>query len=147
MTIILNPCVKTILCALSTATINALASFIDAQIAVLNAQVTALEAAILQYDVLTLPVEAANALAQAALAEIKSLATLLPLEQLAVCLDLGRFNEHLTVNIDFISASLEDMTRDITRLLSVKEELSFLKAQYVAIIDQYVAIREVLAEC
>lgn len=143
----LNPCVKVIVCALSEGVRGALNSTIDLYLAQLRAQILLLEAQILKYDVLLLPVQAANAAAQAALNQLRSVAGLIPSNLIENCVDMGDITLNFQAVIDTASGDLNDFTQDATRLLSVREELNFLVEQYNQIIDQFNDLKAVIAGC
>jgi hypothetical protein len=140
-------CVKQILCALSSAVLGALTSLITAQKAVLEAQVIALEAQLLTLDVATVPLEIARSAALAIISRVRNTATLVPIELIAGCADLGDFNIDLVTAIDRATAELNDVVDDLNRLLSFKAELNLLVTELNRIIDQFGQIELAIQEC
>ena len=143
----LNPCVRSILCALSGAVLGAVSSVIDTQIAALTAQITALQSQLLVLDVATLPVELSRNIALSVLASARGVAQLVPVELVAGCLDLGEFNFDLVTSIDAATAEVNDLVDDLNRLLSYKAELAALVAEYEGIIEQFNEVKLVIQEC
>ena len=143
----LNPCVQQILCALSGTVLGSLNRLIDTQIAALQTQILIIEAQILQYDILTLPLEAAASLARTQIQNIRNSALLVPLNLIAGCTDLGDFNLGLQKSIDNAVADLDSIVGDLTRVLSFKEELNATVAELNGIIDQFQDILATIETC
>lgn len=143
----LAPCVHTILCSLTTGVLTSLDGVVAAQIATLNLAISAAQAKILKYDVLLLPVEAANAIAQTTLATLRSAGSLVPSRLINDCLDFGDITLNMQEAVDQASAQLNNLTQDLTRLLSVKEELAALIDEYNQIVDELNEFRALIQEC
>jgi hypothetical protein len=75
----LEACVKEILCGLSSAVLKELQILIDSQIALLQTQITVFQTQLLQYDILSAPIQAANQATQAVISQVKKSASLVPL--------------------------------------------------------------------
>lgn len=143
----LNPCVKQILCTLGDAALRSVQGLIDGQTALVQAQIVQYQQQALQYDVLGIPVQAAQAAAQAIVDEVKSSIFLIPLNAIANCADLGDFNLGLTQTIDVANSAAEDFLGEATRLLSYGDELNALINDLNNIIDQFTDIRSVIDQC
>jgi len=140
-------CVHTILCTLSTAALAALDKVVDAQMIQLQLAVTVAQAKILKYDILLIPVQAANTIAQAALDQLKSAANLVPSDLINGCVDFGNITLEMQRAVDQIAGPLNDITQDLTRLLSFREELNALVEEYNKIITKLNEFRVAIAEC
>lgn len=143
----LDACVKQIICSLSAGVLGALDDAIDVQLAQLQGAVVAAQAQILKYDVLALPVQAANTAAQAALAQLKAFAGLVPSNLITGCTDMGNITIEMQRAIDGVAGPLNDYTQDLARLLSIREELNALVEEYNQIIDTLNQLKAVIAEC
>lgn len=140
-------CVREILCALSGAVLGAIQSLIAAQRAALEAQVLALRAQLLTLDVATFPIQVARGFANAALAQARGAASLVPLELIAGCADLGDFNVDLVAAVDNVTAELNDIIDDANRLLSFRAELNALVLELERILEAFTEIETVIEEC
>jgi hypothetical protein len=143
----LNPCVKQILCSLSDAALASIQALIDGQIALLQAQIIVFQTQLLQYDVLSIPIEIAKAAADAIIDEVKESAFLIPLQAISNCADLGDFNLNLQQSIDVATAALDDISYEATRLLSYKEELNAIVNELNNAISQFTDIRGIIDQC
>lgn len=143
----LNPCVKQILCSLSDAALGALQGIINGQVALLQAQILIYQTQILQFDVLSLPVQAAQAAGQAVVDNVRSSAALVPLNIISQCVDLGDFNLNLQQSIDVVLSSTEDLLAEATRLLSYREELNAIVTELDGAITQFTDISGIIDQC
>ncbi len=145
----LDPCVKTILCTLSDSVLNTLKSLIDGQVALLQAQIVQFQTQVLQYDVIAIPVQAASTVAVSIINEVRSSAALVPLQVIsaAQCVDLGDFNLDLQQSIDQTLSVAEDFVFEAVRLLSFRDELNAIIAEFNAIITQFTDIQSIIDEC
>jgi len=143
----LNPCVKQILCALGNATLSSLNGLIQAQLLILDAKIIELDAELAVLDVLTFPLTALGAAAAEAVNAATASLSLVPLNLIAGCADLGDLNVNLTQILDDANADLQDYIVDINRKLSLKEELVALKDLLASIRQQFLDIQLTIAEC
>jgi len=143
----LNPCVKQILCALGNATLSSLNGLIQAQLLILDAKIIELDAELAVLDVLTFPLTALGAAAAEAVNAATASLSLVPLNLIAGCADLGELNVNLTQILDDANADLQDYIVDINRKLSLKEELVALKDLLASIRQQFLDIQLTIAEC
>ena len=143
----LNPCVKQILCALGNATLSSLNGLIQAQLLILDAKIIELDAELAVLDVLTFPLIALGAAAAEAVNAATASLSLVPLNLIAGCADLGDLNVNLTQILDDANADLQDYIVDINRKLSLKEELVALKDLLASIRQQFLDIQLTIAEC
>jgi len=143
----LNPCVKQILCALGNATLSSLNGLIQAQLLILDAKIIELDAELAVLDVLTFPLTALGAAAAEAVNAATASLSLVPLNLIAGCADLGDLNVNLTQILDNANADLQDYIVDINRKLSLKEELVALKDLLASIRQQFLDIQLTIAEC
>lgn len=143
----LAPCVHSILCSLTTGVLTTLDGVVATQIATLSLAIAAAQAKILKYDVLLIPVQAANAVAQSTLATLRSAGSLVPSRLINDCADFGDITLNMQEAIDQASAQLNNLTQDLTRLLSIREELNALVEEYTQIIDELNEFRAVIQEC
>ena len=146
-TVTLAPCVQTIICALSHAALSALKNIINGQIAILEAQILVFQTQLLQYDILSIPVVAVQAAANAVINKVKGAANLVPLAAISNCVDLGDFNINLSQSIDIATSTANDILSEATRLLSYKTELAAIVQNLKAAIDQFTAILSVIDQC
>jgi flagellin-like hook-associated protein FlgL len=147
MAVEVSSCVREIVCSLSQPAIGLLNGILSTQITLLQSQVVAISAQLLTFDVLQAPVVVANAAAQTALQQVKEIVNIVPLNLIGQCADLGNVNLGLNRSIDGISAELEAITQDATRLLSFREELVSLQNELNATIDLFQAVQQVIATC
>jgi hypothetical protein len=143
----LNPCVKAILCGLSSAALNALQAVIDGQVALIQAQIVVYQTQLLQYDVLAIPVEVAQQVAQSYIDKVRNSAILLPLNLITECVDLGDFNLNLQQSIDVALATADDLAYEAIRLLSYRDDLNAIVQELNAALTQFTDIKAVIGEC
>lgn len=143
----LDDCVKQILCSLSDSVLNSLQTLIDGQVAIVEAQIGIYQAQLLQYDILALPVEAAQQAAQSVVDEVKDSAFLIPLNAISNCVDLGFFNQNLLQSVDTAIASASDVLGELNRLLSYREELNALVNELNSLLEQFDAISDIINAC
>jgi hypothetical protein len=143
----LHPCTRAILCALSGTVLRSLNGLITGQIIQLEAQVLFLETQLVQYDILALPVQAAADIARAALTEVRNSALLIPIEVIAGCFDLADFNQGLRRSLDFLTAELDSLVGNLTRMLSLRDELAAVIEELNGLIDQFQDILGTIETC
>lgn len=143
----LNDCVKEILCTLSDSVLRSLQTLIDGQVAILQSQIGVFQAQILQYDILTIPVQAAQQAAQSIVNEVRGSAFLIPLNAISNCADLGDFNQNLQQSIDTATAAASDTLGELNRLVSFREELNALINELNVTIDQFTSVNTVINQC
>lgn len=143
----LDPCVKQILCSLSDTALRSVQGLINGQIALLEAQIAIYQTQALQYDILTLPIVAAQQAAQAIVDDVRNSAFLIPLNAISQCADLGGFNQNLQQSIDVALSAANDFLFEATRLVSYRDELNALVAELNAIIDQFGDISSIIDQC
>jgi hypothetical protein len=143
----LNPCVKQILCSLSDSALRSVKALINGQILLLETQITIYQAQILQYDILSVPVVAAQQAAQAVVSQVKESAFLIPLNAISQCADLGSFNLNLQQSIDVALSSANDLLFEATRLLSYSDELNSIVDELNRSIDQFNSISTIIDQC
>ena len=143
----LADCVKDILCGLSSAVLRELQVIIDGQVAILQTQVTAVQAQLLQYDILSIPIQSANQVAQAAIGSVKKVTNLVPLNAISECVDLGDMNLDLNKSIDLASAAADEAAFELSRLVSYREELNALVTELNNTIDHLTEVRDLINLC
>lgn len=143
----LDPCVKSILCALSAVVLGALQGIINAQVGLLRAQLAILRAELLKYDIAAVPIEIARNAANAILNDARQAAALLPLSLIAECADLGELNINLVAAIDNETERLNDIIDDASAILSFREELNLAILQVERLIEAFEEILQEIAEC
>jgi hypothetical protein len=143
----LNPCVKAILCGLSSAILNALQAVIDGQVALIRAQITVYQTQLIQYDVLAIPVEMAKQVADSYIEKVRNSAMLVPLNLISECVDLGEFNLNLQQSIDVALATADDLAYEATRLLSYRDDLNAIVQELNDALTQFTDIKSVISEC
>lgn len=143
----LEVCVKQILCGLSSSVLRSLQTIIDGQIAFLQTQITTFQTQLLQYDVLSIPLQAANTVTQTIVDETKRYANLIPLNVISECVDLGDFNLNLNQSLDLFSNYSNELTYEATRLLSYREELNEIIDKLNVTINQFTDIRSIIDQC
>lgn len=143
----MNPCVALILCSLSKPVLGALRAVINQQLAFLELELAQVQAQLLRFDVLTVPLQAAQAVANQVLQSAQSAAGLLPLGLITGCADLGAFNINLNQVLATATADVNDTLNDLNRTLSFKEELQATIASIGEVRTQFQAILDVIAGC
>lgn len=143
----LNPCVRQILCGLSSATIQALSIFLDAQILLIQSEIAVIEAQILQYDVLAAGVGVLKTLALSAIETFSAALNFVPFRLIANCVDLGDFSLSVRADVDRAIADTTRVLDDAQRLLSIANELRALKAELLKVVALYQALKATLALC
>ena len=143
----LNPCVKEILCGLSDAVLRSMQTIIDGQVAILQASLVQIQAQILQYDVLAIPVEATRDAAQVVIDSVRQSVTLVPLNLISNCSELGDFNLNLSQSLDLATSVFDDVAFEATRLLSFRDELNSLVSEINGSIEQFTDIRAIMDQC
>jgi len=143
----LNPCVKQILCSLADSALRDVQALINGQVAILQAQIVVFQTQLLQYDILSLPVVAAQQAAQTVVDKVKESAFLIPLNAISQCVDLGFFNTNLQQSIDVATAAANDILGEATRLLSYRDELNALVFELNNVITQFTDISAVIDQC
>lgn len=143
----LNPCVKQILCSLSDSALRSVQGLIDGQIAIVEAQIATYQVQLLQYNILSLPVVAAQQAAQSIVDKVRESAFLIPLNAISQCVDLGDFNLNLQQSIDVALSVTNDFLYEATRLLSYSEELNFIINELNNSIDQFTNISAIIDQC
>jgi hypothetical protein len=103
----LNPCVGVILRTLSTPVLDAVQAALQTLVAAVQVQIAALEAQLLQLDVLGVPLEAVQGLAQKALDEAERATSFIPFDLVTQtgCVDLSNL---AFLNGRFVSERLAD---------------------------------------
>lgn len=143
----LSSCVKQILCSLSDSALRSIQTLIDGQIAILEAQIAVFQVQLLQYDILSLPIQASQQAANAVVQEVKESAFLIPLNQISQCVDLGIFNLNLQQSIDVALSTANDLLFEATRLLSYRDELNDIINELNTSIDQFTSISTIIDAC
>ncbi len=142
-----DDCVKKILCGLSSAVLKEIQILIDGQLAILESAITALQAQILQYDILSIPIKAANTVFQAGITKIKKASTLIPLNWSIDCVDLGDYNLNVQQTVDLAATTADELISELSRLLSYKEELNALFTDLTKALDQFTDISDIIDQC
>lgn len=141
-------CVKDLLCALSGSTIDTLKGLITQYRAALATQITVLQTQLIKLDVLTLPQQLANELAQTAIQEVRSGAdNIIANIPLADCLALSEVTEAIQTNIDVTLAEANAIVEDLNRLLSRRAEVEALIAALEEKRTLYLDVLTALDEC
>jgi hypothetical protein len=143
----LHPCVKAILCGLSDSALRTIQALIDGQVALIRAQITIYQAQLLQYDILSIPIQATKVAAQAIIDKAKSSSYLIPLNVVTGCVDLGDFKVNIMDTLNIATATLDDVVFEATRLLSYRDELNAIVNELNAAITQFTDIRAIIDEC
>ena len=142
-----NPCLKSILCALGQATLDALNTVLQAQLVVIDAQIAAFTAQLAILDILTLPLSAAAVVAQEAINAANQVVSLVPLGLISDCADLGDLNVNLTQVLDNANADFQDIVTDLNRKLSFKDEINAGLEQLAEVRQQFSDILLTIEEC
>lgn len=143
----LNPCVRTILCGLSSATLAVLDGYLTQAITTADAYVVQLQAHLAILGITTLPVQATEAAAQQVLSSARAIAGLIPLGLISGCTNLGDMNVNISRFIDQATAEVSRVADDANRLLSLVEEVNLLIDQWQALKEQFEQIKAVIAAC
>lgn len=123
----LEACVTSILCGLSRPVLTSLNTILTSVEVTIQAQLTAVAAQLAIINVALIPIEAAQAAAQAAVDTVLATANLVPLELIAGCADLGDLNVGLN---DVLQATLADVNALLARagrFLSLRDELQAIQ--------------------
>lgn len=140
-------CVKAILCPLGNSVLSALNGIITSQVALLEAQVVTITAQIVVLEVQLVPVTAAQALANNAVAAVRSAGNLVPVAVMAGCFDLGDMQVKLDESLDASLAAVNRVLEEANRALSFKAELEQLRDEINATIAKLGEIQLAIAEC
>ena len=143
----LDQCVKSILCGLGDAALRSIQALINSQVALIQAQILIYQTQLLQFDILALPVEAAQAAVQSIVDEAREAAAIIPLNQISECVDLGEFNVNLNDALNLVLAGFDDITAEAISLLSYRDELNAIVEELNATITQFTDISGVIDEC
>lgn len=143
----LNPCVKSIVCGLSTPVIAALDAIVQTYITAINAQLAVISAEIVKLDIALVPVNLSLSVAQSLLDQFDSITNLLPRASVEGCGDLGDIMVSIRGVSDGATAELEDFRQDAIRKLSLKSELTALQTTLNANKLQFEELQSVLRSC
>lgn len=120
----LDPCVRSILCTLSTPVLNSLRTLVTGQVTQITALLNVLQARSVTLGIQLIPVEIARDAAVAVLDESQSIINLLPVSLIEGCGDLGSLQQDLSDSVAQATAAVNDFADDATRLLSLQGEVS-----------------------
>lgn len=143
----LDTCVRTIICGLSSATLSVLDQIFATYQAQIQLQILFLQSELSKLDILAAPVVLANEAAQSLLSQVRAAANLLPMSLIAGCTQFSDVNLAIRQNIDRISADAQVVATDLTRLLSMRDEVSALINELNTVLDLYAAIRAQISLC
>lgn len=143
----LDSCVREILCGLSAAVRAALSSIIQGYILQLGTYKATLEAQLIYLDLLAIPPQLVNTLAQQALNEAKAATNLIPLSLIGRCVDIGDINATIEDNVNIIAADLNIILTDVSRILSQSDEIQALIDTVSASINLYTEVLSLIDLC
>lgn len=143
----LDPCVRSIVCGLSSAARSALIAALQADIAGLDAQILLLQEKALRYDLLATAAQVTVTALEAVLAQLKAGLSIIPTALIAGCVDLGDTMVAASEYIDRTTAELETTLRDRVAVISFADELKLLIAKYQKYRDLFQAIIDTVNLC
>ena len=143
----LDACVKAVLCGLSKPVVDGINAIITGSVAVLNGELVQVEAQLIVLEVATAPLEAAAVIATNTLNGIKAIVSLLPVQAVAGCVDLGMGVGNLNAALDAVSADAQNILEDLNRQLGAVAVLNAAKADIQAAVAFLNSIQLVITEC
>jgi hypothetical protein len=143
----LDPCVKAVLCPLGNAVLGALNGIITAQVAFLETELATITATLLTLQIQLIPIQAARALANTAVAAVRSAGNLVPVSVMAGCFDAGDLMLKLNASLDSSVAIANHVLDEANRSLSYQAELQQLQTDINATIDKFNQIKLAISEC
>lgn len=143
----LDPCVRSILCALAAPVRSAVVSIITITKGLVQAQLVTISASLAILDITLLPIQALQALAQTAVDTVRGTVALVPTTLMAGCADLGTFMQGLNLSIDATVADLETVIDKANRYLSVRDDLQAQVDKLNAVLLVFDGIEAAIASC
>ena len=120
----LHPCVKSVLRTLTGPALRSLRSLITANISTLQVLKAQLQTRLTKLQVQLVPIAAGRDAALAVLEQSRGVASILPLDVIRDCTDLGDLNAQMAEGIGQATAAVQDFADDATRLLTIKANLT-----------------------
>jgi hypothetical protein len=142
-----HPCVKSIVCGLGTAGINALKAAIQVPLNVLTLLRSQLNAYLIYLDILTAPVKITGELATSTLQTIKSTANIIPINLVSGCFQLGLLNEIFNVSLNQTIADIEKLVNTLNRYLSLRDEVEAQLADVEKAIKVLTELNVIIEAC
>jgi hypothetical protein len=118
-----DACVISVLCTLGQPAISALRGVIDTIITALDVQLAQFQAQLALLQIVNTPLALVEEGLQAAVAEIRSVTNLVPLDVIATCLPLGSLMEVINEGIDSATATAQQFLEDLNAKLSLQDEI------------------------
>ena len=118
-----SPCVKSVICGLGPAGLNALKAAIQVPLTTLTILRSQLNAYLIYLDLLTAPVKITGQLATSTLQTIKSTLNIIPINLLSGCFQLGLLNEWANVGLNQTISDIEKLVATLNRYLSLRDEV------------------------
>lgn len=146
-TVELSNCVKDILCGLSHGVRNALASLIRLFMAQIDAQIALLSAQLVYLDILSAPPQLAKVAVDAAVAQVKQYAQLIPFSLVAGCVGMSDLSLGVQANLDAITSTADIILDDLSRLLSFRDEIQAILEDLETIRDLYAEVLNQVSLC
>lgn len=143
----LNPCVKEILCSFSDFILSSIKVLIAGQIAVLEAQIITYRNQILQYNIILSSIQVQYTLAQKVADGVMETASLIPLNQIATCADLGDFNINLQESILNTLSVSSNLDKEVSMVSGYINTLNQFVSDAEATIEQFTAIDSIINQC
>lgn len=140
----LDPCVY-FLCTLGAPARRVLKAKLQGLTTALSVELESLHAQLLTVDIAVAPLEAAQAVAEAALNAARSVLNVLP--PVPGCADIGKLTVNLSASLDITAADARTLLTNLRALLSFREELNAAVAAIENQISEFEAVLEVLEEC
>lgn len=147
MAVSLETCVTQILCGLSTEVLSILAALLQTYIDACLAQIAVLEFTLLQLQLQLVPLNAAKALLDVTIAELRNSANIVPLNIITECTDLGDFVARANSVIDGFLAQADQLVLTINRKFSYQKYLNAAIAELNDSIDHFRAIQVSIRAC
>lgn len=143
-----DSCVKNILCALGIDVLQTLSNYIIGLELLVISELAAVTAQLDALNVLLAPLEITRDLANLTRDQLRSVFRLLPTNIVAGCGDMGSVLEQVD---DFLGQTtlgpVDDFIREAERKLSLKDELSAVKAQLEQLSQDLTSFKVIIQEC
>lgn len=143
----LAKCLQDILCGLGNGTKQALTNILREYIALVDLEIVKVEASLVTLSILTAPVEAVETLVTTAISEAKSAANLIPFDLASGCLPVNDLTTAIQSNLDAVLASAINISNDLQRYLSLRDELEAALEELQRVRDLYVSVVDAFQFC
>lgn len=143
----LDQCVQDILCSLSAGVRNAFVSILRTYITQIDVSIAAYEAKLVYLNILAVPPQALNEIAQTALNQVRNVTRLVPFSVIQECTDYNQITGAVQTTLDDLSSNAQILTNDLQRILSLRDEVEAVIIDLRRVRDLYVEVLSVTDAC